>query len=157
MKLCVSACRACSRNLVSPHEHRKHFFQVLRLSAYRDDWGVPHVYSDREEDGFYGLGYAQAEDRLEGILRRYLSVRGESASVFGPEAVQGDLRSLQWMHLEEARSGFRRLEPQLQKDYRYFTAGVERYMREHPREVPGGLLRSTQHFRWLSSMPCSGE
>jgi acyl-homoserine-lactone acylase len=106
------------------------------VTIYRDDWGVPHVYANREEDGFYGLGYAQAEDRLEGILRRFLAVRGESASAFGPEAVQADLRSLQWMHLKEAQSGFQQLDPQLQKDYRYFIAGVERYMREHPGEVP---------------------
>jgi acyl-homoserine-lactone acylase len=106
------------------------------VTIYRDDWGVPHVYANREENGFYGLGYAQAEDRLEGILRHFLAVRGESASAFGPEAVKADLRSLQWMHLEEAHSGFQQLEPQLQKDYRYFIAGVKRYMREHPREVP---------------------
>jgi len=106
------------------------------VTVFRDDWGVPHVYSDLEEDGFYGLGYAQAEDRLEGILRRFLEVRGESASVFGPQAVEEDFRNLQWMHLEEARSGFHRLEPQLQKDYRYFIAGIERYMKDNPTKVP---------------------
>jgi acyl-homoserine-lactone acylase len=106
------------------------------VTLYRDDWGVPHVYADREEDGFFGLGYAQAEDRLEGILRQYLMVQGKSASVFGPEAVSADLHALQWMHLEQARSGFKRLEPQLQKDYESFVAGIRRYMRDHPKEVP---------------------
>ena len=106
------------------------------VTVFRDDWGVPHVYSDLEEDGFYGLGYAQAEDRLEGILRRFLEVRGESASVFGPQAAEEDFRNLQWMHLEEARSGFHRLEPQLQRDYRYFIAGIERYMKDNPAKVP---------------------
>ena len=28
---------------------------------YRDLWGVPHVYAAREEDGYFGLGWAQAE------------------------------------------------------------------------------------------------
>jgi acyl-homoserine-lactone acylase len=106
------------------------------VTLFRDDWGVPHVYSDSEEDGFYGLGYAQAEDRLEGILRRFLEVRGESASVFGPQAAADDFRNLQWMHLEEARSGFHRLEPQLQKNYRSFIAGVEHYMKDNPAQVP---------------------
>jgi len=109
---------------------------VGSVTLYRDDWGVPHVYANREEDGFYGLGYAQAEDRLEGILRRYLEVEGRSAAVFGPNAVATDLHNLQWLFAEQARIGFRRFEPQLQKDYRYFLKGVERYMHEHPEEVP---------------------
>jgi hypothetical protein len=74
--------------------------------VYRDDWGVPHVYADREDDGFYGLGYAQAENRLSGILKKFLAVRGESASVFGPGAVEADLRAGQWMHLEQAQRGY---------------------------------------------------
>jgi acyl-homoserine lactone acylase PvdQ len=28
------------------------------VTIYRDDWGVPHIYAAREEEGFYGLGYA---------------------------------------------------------------------------------------------------
>jgi len=83
-----------------------------------------------------GLGYAQAEDRLEGILRRYLEIRGESASAFGSQAVQTDCAALQWMYAEQAKLGFERFDPQMQKDYRYFIKGVERYMREHPKEVP---------------------
>lgn len=111
------------------------------VAIYRDDWGVPHVYATREEDGFYGLGYAQAQDRLLGMLRKFLEVQGRSASVFGADAAPTDLRNLQWMSLEQARVGFGRLEPQLQKDYRYFIAGVQRYMREHPNEVPAWAPR----------------
>jgi acyl-homoserine-lactone acylase len=111
------------------------------VTIYRDNWGVPHIYASREEEGFYGLGYAQAEDRLEGLLRKYLEVQGRSASVFGPDAVQTDLRNLQWMHLDRARSGFSRLDPQLQANYRYFIAGVERYIKQHPREKPSWAPR----------------
>src|ERR1700691_5108911 len=66
------------------------------VELYRDDWGVPHLYAEREEDAFYGLGYAQAEDRLTGMLRTFLAARGESASVFGSAAVPADLRARQW-------------------------------------------------------------
>ena len=27
-----------------------------RATIYRDTWGVPHIYADREEDGWYALG-----------------------------------------------------------------------------------------------------
>jgi acyl-homoserine-lactone acylase len=131
---------SCSSNVygqtqpqrVDPEQNRP----IGTVTIYRDEWGVPHMYSDREEDGFYGLGYAQAQDRLEGLLKRFLAVRGEAASVFGTSEVENDFRNLQWMHLEEARSGFHRLEPRLQKDYQYFIDGIKRYMRDHPKEVP---------------------
>jgi acyl-homoserine-lactone acylase len=126
----------CLRLNAQVGSHRQEPAGGRSVTIYRDDWGVPHVYASREEDGFYGLGYAQAEDRLQGILRQFLMVEGKSASVFGPDAVSADLRALQWMHLEQARIGFARLEPQLQKDYECFVAGIRRYMRDHPSEVP---------------------
>jgi len=130
------AASMCTHSDVQPEPEIQQGERRGTVTVYRDDWGVPHVYASREEDGFYGLGYAQAEDRLEGILRRYLEVRGESASAFGSQAVQTDLRSLQWMYAEQAKLGFERFDPQMQKNYRYFIKGVERYMREHPKEVP---------------------
>ena len=33
-----------------------------KVTLYRDNWGVPHLYADSEEAGYYGVGYAQAEE-----------------------------------------------------------------------------------------------
>ena len=107
-----------------------------QVTIYRDDWGTPHVYATREEDGFYGLGYAQAEDRLQTLLRFYLRVRGQQAAHFGADFVDVDFEVLQYRHVEEARAGFERLSPQLQENYSSFIAGVERYLRDHPSRVP---------------------
>src|SRR5882762_1114279 len=69
------AASMCTHSDVQPEPEIQQGERRGTVTVYRDDWGVPHVYASREEDGFYGLGYAQAEDRLEGILRRYLEVR----------------------------------------------------------------------------------
>lgn len=107
-----------------------------RVTIYRDDWGCPHIYAKTEEDGFYGVGYAQAEDKLQGILIRYLMASGKLASVFGPDYVDFDFNLLRWRHLEEARGGFNRLNLQHQKNYSFFLAGIQRYMDDHQDEVP---------------------
>lgn len=106
------------------------------VTLYRDDWGVPHIYADTEEGGFYGLGYAQAEDHLEGMLRLFLMVRGEQAAAFGSKFVKSDFEQRRWMHMEEARKGFDRMNRQLQKNYRFYVAGLKRYMKDHPDDVP---------------------
>jgi len=106
------------------------------VTVYRDDWGVPHIYAADEAAGFFGLGYAQAEDRLEGILERYLAVEGRSSSVFGAAYVEKDMHNLQWQFASRARRYFNHLEPQLQLDFKQFIAGVQYYMDKHPEEVP---------------------
>src|SRR5438045_309638 len=30
----------------------------------RDDWGIPHVFAESNDDLFFGFGYATAQDRL---------------------------------------------------------------------------------------------
>ena len=49
------------------------------VTTYRDTYGVPHIYSESAEAGFYAVGYAQAEDRLEELLKNYLRATGEMA------------------------------------------------------------------------------
>lgn len=111
------------------------------VTIYRDEWGVPHIYAGREEDGFYALGYAQAQDQLEELLQRYVFARGEMALAFGADSAASDIEGARWRHLEEARRGFRRLSPRLRKNYRSFIAGIRRYMEEHPEQVPSWAPR----------------
>jgi acyl-homoserine lactone acylase PvdQ len=115
-----------------------------QVAIFRDDWGVPHLYASREIDGYYGLGYAQAEDQLGVILRLFLGVSGKTAAVFGTDSgglfpippAQVDLIALQWDHVKEARDGFNRLSPELQMDMTQYIAGIKRYMSENPEKVP---------------------
>ena len=60
------------------------------VEIVRDQWGVPHVFAEREADAFFGLGYACAEDRLMQmeLLRR--RARGRLAELFGAKFVDSD-------------------------------------------------------------------
>ena len=121
---------------------------ALQVTIHRDPWGVPHIIADTEEAGFYGLGYAQAEDQLEFILTMFLAGRGELAAAFGEEPtsgfggppaasnIPGDTQSRMWRHVEESQAGFERLSPQLQRNYTHYVAGMEAWMREHPDRTP---------------------
>jgi len=102
----------------------------------RDEWGAPHVTAATEAEGFFGLGWAQAEDDLTGLLRRLRAGRGEAAAVFGEEAVTSDLAAAQWMHAEESRAGFARLEWGARRALTAWTAGVRAYTEAHPDRVP---------------------
>lgn len=107
-----------------------------QVSIYRDTWGVPHIYGDTEEAGFFGLGYAQAEDNLIRVLAGALWAQGRSAEIAGDADLPLNVEIRRWRHYEEAQRGFARLSPQLQRNYRAFIAGIKRYMAEHPERVP---------------------
>lgn len=108
-----------------------------QATIYRDSWGVPHIYADTEAAAFYGLGFAEAQDRLLQLLAGALWVQGRRAEILGDADLASDIELRRWRHYEEARTnGIARLSPQLQDDYRAFIAGAKRYMAQHPDQVP---------------------
>jgi len=100
--------------------------------------GMPLLEADQEPAAFFGLGYAQASDDLDGLLRQYLLVRGELSNADGPhdDAAERDANQRLWRVHEEARQAFAGLPAELQDCYRAFIAGVGARMEERPESVP---------------------
>ena len=67
-------------------------FSKGRVTIMRDNYGVPHVFGSTEASLWYGVGYAQAQDRLwqAELLRR--TAEGTTAELFGPSALEGDIQ-----------------------------------------------------------------
>lgn len=63
-------------------------------------------------------------------------MQGRRAEILGDAGLPSDIEMRRWRHYEEAQTGFARLSPQLQKNYRAFIAGVKRYTADHPDRVP---------------------
>ncbi|MEP3210236.1 MAG: penicillin acylase family protein [Maribacter sp.] len=60
------------------------------VNVYYDNYGIPHIYGNNEEDAFRALGYVHAQDRLwqMEVLRRI--GRGGLSEVFGPDLLSTD-------------------------------------------------------------------
>ena len=54
------AASMCTHSDARPKAEIQQAERIETVTVYRDDRSVPYVYAGREEDGFYGLGYAQA-------------------------------------------------------------------------------------------------
>ncbi|MEK7409166.1 MAG: penicillin acylase family protein [Acidobacteriota bacterium] len=107
-----------------------------KVRILRDEFGVPHIFARTAAGAFHASGYAQAEDRLEEIMRNYRKAEGTMAEAFGAEWFQHDYRQRLWRHREVAQANYGRLRPELRAGVEAFLAGMERYMREHPEQVP---------------------
>jgi acyl-homoserine-lactone acylase len=121
---------------------------------------MPHLYAAREEDGFYGLGYATGEDRLTQVLTWYVAVRGELAATFGrktprlrtdpgspgnagplDDAVANDIAARRFELLAVARRNLQKLPPQYRLDLQAYVDGLGAYMRSHPDKTPAWAPR----------------
>ncbi len=107
-----------------------------KVVVYRDEYGVPHIYAPTIEGGLYAMGYAQAEDRLEELLKNYLRATGEMASVFGASELISDLQSHVWPHYEVARRNFTRIRSDVRRHMAAFVQGINDYMGNHREQVP---------------------
>ena len=101
----------------------------------RDTYGVPHILAENEEAAAFALGYAQAEDHVLEIVRRYFAARGEEARYFGGD-VENDFKMKRYDNYEIARQNFDDLTPTFQKVMNGFAAGLNYYVERHRAELP---------------------
>ncbi len=111
-------------------------FGAQKVEILRDEYGVPHIFAATPAAAAFGSGYAQAEDRLEEMLRNYRKAEGTMAEAFGPEWLTHDYRQCLWRHRQVAEQHYQELDPGLRAICEAFQAGVKKFMREHPEQVP---------------------
>jgi acyl-homoserine-lactone acylase len=107
-----------------------------RITIIRDEFGVPHIFAATAAGAAYGSGYAQAEDRLEEMMRNYRKAEGTMAEVFGESWFRHDYRQRMWRHRRVAEEHYNELNPQTRAVIEAFQAGVRQFMKEHPEQVP---------------------
>lgn len=95
------------------------------VTIVRDEYGVPHVYGSTLESVWYGVGYAQGQDRLwqAEVLRR--TATGTTAEFFGPSAVGGDVFARTFFGPPERRAAlFEAASEDTQIIFKSFVAGM---------------------------------
>ena len=60
------------------------------VEIIRDNWGVPHIYGQTDNDAAFGLAYAHAEDDYETIQETVAATRGILGRYKGANAARTD-------------------------------------------------------------------
>ncbi len=116
-----------------------------KANIVRDNYGVPHVYSDSIEGLFFGFGYAAGEDRLFQMEMFRRTFWGRLSEVLGEKLLafdQGNRRDN--LTLSQVKQQVERLRPELQKVLRYYAAGINAYIAE-ALEDPANKLSKEFH------------
>ncbi|MBK9705490.1 MAG: penicillin acylase family protein [Acidobacteria bacterium] len=108
-----------------------------KITVYRDEYGVPHIFAPTREAGLYAQGWASAEDRLDEILKNYLRGSGEMSAAFGGEDnFRDDTQARMWRLYDVARDNYDKIMPEVRSDIEAFIEGIGDYMAAHPDQVP---------------------
>ena len=105
-------------------------------TLYRDEFGIPHVYAPTLEAAAFAVGYAQAEDRLEELLKNYRRANGTMSEVFGPGNFRNDMIARMFRHEEISREKYGQLSAKARTVIESYQADVTFFMKEHPEQVP---------------------
>lgn len=115
------------------------------IVIYRDEFGVPHIWADTLAGAAYAAGYAQAEDRLEQLLQNYRLAAGTISEIAGPDLLNQDYRSRMWEHERICRENFDKIHPKLQAACRAYVEGIQKFMSDHPQQVPPWAQKLEPH------------
>ena len=70
------------KNTILKNNNSFKSYEKYNVIIYRDTWGVPHIFGDKDEDTAYGLGYAHAEDDFATIQDILIAARGNLSEYY---------------------------------------------------------------------------
>lgn len=61
-----------------------------KVEVVFDEYGIPHIYAENEQDAYFALGYVQAQDRLFQMVLYKKLVQGKASEILGSELIPTD-------------------------------------------------------------------
>jgi len=116
------------------------------VEVLRDQWGVPHIYAQTQDDLFFAQGYMAARDRLFQLDLWRRQGTGKLAEVLGPEFVERDRTALLLRFRGDWQKEWPSYAPDTWHIVNAFVRGINAYIQE-PKRVP------TAEFRKLGYRP----
>ena len=116
-------------------------FLKYNVTIYRDTWGVPHIFGNKDGDTAYGLAYAHAEDDFKTIQDIMLALKGRLALEYGKDAAPNDymVQLLEiWQVVEDRYS--KDISKEVQDICEAYADGLNHYALLHPNEVIRGMF-----------------
>ncbi len=103
------------------------------VEVYYDDYGVPHIYAQNEEDAYFALGYVHAQDRLFQMEMLRRAAGGRLSEILGKDLLPVDkfFRTLSLNQFAEKQAAhfFGNADLPYQKSALAYQKGVNQYVK----------------------------
>ena len=102
--------------------------QASSIKIIRDNWGVPHVYTNTDADAVFGMMFVQCEEYFSKVEDAIISRMGRESEVQGKSAIYKDLWSRLYMDTIQAKALYLKCDPYLKKLCDAYAAGINYYI-----------------------------
>jgi acyl-homoserine lactone acylase PvdQ len=127
--------------------------QANSIKIIRDNWGVPHVYTNTDADAVFGMMFVQCEEYFSKVEDAIISRMGRESEVQGKSAIYKDLWSRLYMDTIQAKALYLKCDPYLKKLCDAYAAGINYYILTHPNSKPKLLNRIQPWVPLLNNIP----
>jgi len=107
-----------------------------KVTIYRDNYGVPHIYAQNDEDLYRATGYVLAQDRLwqMDLIRR--ATQGNLSEIFGKDMIKADylLRSLRMT--QKSEKIIKKTDKKILSAVEAFADGINQYINDNIDNLP---------------------
>ncbi len=110
--------------------------QAKRVTIYRDEWGIPHIYGKSDADAVFGLMYAQCEDDFARVEMNYIEKLGRMSEIKGEKELAYDLYIKLLIDEKEAKAEYKTSPVWLKKLLNAYADGINYYLQKHPEVKP---------------------
>lgn len=110
------------------------------VEILRDRWSVPHVFAHSAADALFGLGFAQASDRLWQMHWNRLAATGRISSVVGERGLPADRLTRTLGIGRTAEEAWRRTSEAERREVAPYLAGINAAIERSPRPFEARLL-----------------
>jgi len=147
---CVGAANAYKKNPSLPQLDGKLKVAGLNgpVEVHRDQYGIPHIFTEDEHDLFFAVGYVQAQDRLWELVLLRAVAEGRVSELLGDLSVPGvklmgmnistisiDQRQrvmgMKWIG-DAGEALLKKYNPEIHRQLQAYTDGVNAFIAAHP-------------------------
>ncbi len=118
--------------------------RAARVRILRDEWGVPHIFGQKDADAAFGLAYAHAEDDFATIQDLTAASRGRLGWMQVSRIAPVNDFLVVWLNVaRQVQEQYPDLSPGLRAVLEGYADGLNYYAAKHPGEVDARLLPFT--------------
>jgi acyl-homoserine-lactone acylase len=100
-----------------------------------DNFGVPHIYAQNNQELYYAFGWAQMNNHADLILKLYAQARGRSAEYFGKDFLESDRKILLFDLPGIASTIYRQKDEEYKSYLDAFVKGINDYAEKNPKAI----------------------
>jgi penicillin amidase len=106
------------------------------VRVLRDEWGIPHIYAETQDDLFFAQGFTAAQDRMWQMDLWRRTGEGKLAEILGESAIERDRFARLVRYRGDMKTEYESYAPDAKQIIEAFVRGVNFYLESHRDRLP---------------------